>query len=111
MATGGDGAHVVINCLSGNLLQAAVRCVASFGRFVQIGKFDLEENNTIGMGLFLRNTSFYGVILENVFDAFPDEKQELHDLIEKGMADLVVRPLYRKVVEHQNVKDILRYSC
>lgn len=109
MATGGEGAHVVLNCLSGSLLQASVRCVADFGRFIQIGKFDLEESS-IGMGLFLKNTSFYGLILENVFDALPEDKQELHDLFEKGLEGLVVRPLQRKIVEHQNVTAILKYE-
>lgn len=109
MATGGVGAQVVLNCLSGSLLQASVRCVASFGRFIQLGKFDLDENNSIGMGVFLKNTSFYGLVLENIFDADPEEKQELHDLIVEGIQKLVVRPLQRKVVEHQNVEQILRY--
>lgn len=109
IATGGEGAHVVLNCLSGSLLQASVRCVAEFGRFLQIGKFDLDENNSIGMGLFLKNTSFYGVILEDVFEASDEEKKQIHDLIEKGMEKIVVRQLHRKVVEHQNIKEILRY--
>lgn len=108
MATGGVGAHVVVNCLSGSLLHASVRCVASFGRFIQLGKFDLEENNSIGMSLFLRNTSFYGLLLENVFDDDLEEKQELHDLIVEGIQKLIVRPLHRKIVEHQNVGEILR---
>lgn len=108
IATGGEGAHVVLNCLSGSLLQASVRCVAEFGRFLQIGKFDLDENNSIGMGLFLKNTSFYGVILENVFEATDEEKKELRELVERGLETVVVRQLHRKVVEHQNIKEILR---
>lgn len=108
MATGGVGAHVVLNCVSGSLLQASVRCVAAFGRFIQLGKFDLDENNSIGMSVFLKNTSLYGLVLENIFDADLEEKEELRSLVEEGIKKLTVRPLQRKVVEHQNVKEILR---
>lgn len=56
--TGGKGVDVVINSLSGNLLQESFNCMSQFGRFVEVGKRDLEQNNRLGMFPFTRNVSF-----------------------------------------------------
>lgn len=40
--TGGAGVDVVINSLSGSLLKATWDCMARFGRFLEIGKVDIE---------------------------------------------------------------------
>jgi NADPH:quinone reductase-like Zn-dependent oxidoreductase len=47
--TNGRGVDLVLNSLSEDKLQASVRCLAPRGRFLEIGKFDLMNNNTIGM--------------------------------------------------------------
>ncbi|CAH0563662.1 unnamed protein product [Brassicogethes aeneus] len=107
MATGGLGAHVILNCLSGSLLHSSVSCIAEYGRFIQIGKYDLHENNTIGMNIFLKNTSFYSVNLENIFNVPHEVKMELKGLIENGIDQRAVRPLVRKIVIHQNIESIL----
>jgi fatty acid synthase len=46
--TNGRGVDLVLNSLSEEKLQASVRCLAPRGRFLEIGKFDLISNNTIG---------------------------------------------------------------
>lgn len=47
--TGGKGVDVVLNALSGSLLKASWNCIASFGRFVEIGKRDIEQNKALNM--------------------------------------------------------------
>jgi NADPH:quinone reductase-like Zn-dependent oxidoreductase len=47
--TGGKGVDVVLNSLSGKLLKASWDCIASFGRFVEIGKRDIEQNKALNM--------------------------------------------------------------
>jgi fatty acid synthase len=47
--THGRGVDLVLNSLAEEKLQASVRCLAPRGRFLEIGKFDLSKNNTIGM--------------------------------------------------------------
>jgi fatty acid synthase len=47
--THGRGVDLVLNSLAEEKLQASVRCLAPRGRFLEIGKFDLSNNNTIGM--------------------------------------------------------------
>jgi fatty acid synthase len=47
--THGRGVDIVLNSLAEEKLRASVRCLAPRGRFLEIGKFDLQNNNTIGM--------------------------------------------------------------
>lgn len=60
-ATDGRGVDVVLNSLSGRLLEATWRCLAPFGRFVEIGKRDVHENAGLPMDVFRRNVSFSSI--------------------------------------------------
>lgn len=61
--TGGRGVDVVVNSLSGELLQDTWSLIAEFGRFVEIGKKDILANSYLGMRQFERNVSFFSVDL------------------------------------------------
>lgn len=61
--TGGRGVDVVLNSLSGMLLQQSFNCVAPFGHFVEIGKFDTERNSNLEMAPFSRAASFTAIDL------------------------------------------------
>ena len=52
--TDGYGVDLVLNSLAEEKLQASVRCLAEGGRFLEIGKFDLSRNNSLGMAIFLK---------------------------------------------------------
>ncbi|XP_044760998.1 fatty acid synthase-like [Coccinella septempunctata] len=106
-ATGGAGADIVMNCLSGPLLQASMGCLADYGKFIQYGKYDVDENNSIGMFVFLRNISFYVVDFNELLNEDDSVKNEIRECVQKGLEELAVRPLHRKVVESQDVKLIL----
>ena len=51
--TNGRGVDLVLNSLAEEKLQASVRCLASGGRFLEIGKFDLQNNNYLGRLYFI----------------------------------------------------------
>ncbi|KAL2813950.1 hypothetical protein BDW59DRAFT_24526 [Aspergillus cavernicola] len=59
--TGGKGVDVVLNSLSGRILQESFNCLCEFGRFVEIGKRDLEQNSRMDMLPFSRNVSFSAI--------------------------------------------------
>ncbi|RAH80851.1 polyketide synthase [Aspergillus japonicus CBS 114.51] len=59
--SGGKGVNLVLNSLSGPLLQSSFDCLADFGRFVEIGKKDLEQNSWLSMATFARNVSFSSI--------------------------------------------------
>jgi NADPH:quinone reductase-like Zn-dependent oxidoreductase/SAM-dependent methyltransferase len=70
-ATHGRGVDVVINSLSGDLLQASFALVADFGRFIEIGRKDFLLNNHLGMRAFDRNVTFSGVDVYKLFTQKP----------------------------------------
>jgi NADPH:quinone reductase-like Zn-dependent oxidoreductase len=47
--TNGRGVDLVFNSLTEEMLLASVRCLAHRGRFLEIGTFNLQKNNTIGI--------------------------------------------------------------
>ena len=56
--TQNQGVDVVLNTLSGEGLLASWDCIASYGRFVELGKREIQANASLPMAPFLRNASF-----------------------------------------------------
>ncbi|KAL4784902.1 hypothetical protein BJX76DRAFT_367291 [Aspergillus varians] len=59
--TNGQGADVVLNSLSGDLLTASWECIAPYGRFIEIGKRDIMGHSPLDMYYFARNVTFSAV--------------------------------------------------
>ncbi|THD00081.1 hypothetical protein EYZ11_000406 [Aspergillus tanneri] len=76
-ATGGEGVDVALNSLGGDALQATFRCVAPFGRFIEIGKRDIEQNARLEMAPFDKNISFASVDLNLVRAKRPEILRKL----------------------------------
>ncbi|KAL6237472.1 hypothetical protein BDW75DRAFT_238260 [Aspergillus navahoensis] len=60
-ATNGRGVDLVLNSLSGPLLQESLNIVAPFGHFghfIELGKRDIEQNNYLEMQPFSRHITF-----------------------------------------------------
>ncbi|TVY71472.1 Compactin diketide synthase mokB [Lachnellula suecica] len=91
--TGGKGVDVVLNSLAGEMLKATWKCIATFGRFIEIGKRDLVDNSRLDMRPFLRNVTFASIDLITVFLENQDLAAELlagsMDLIRKGGVKLI----------------------
>lgn len=56
--TQGRGIDVVLNSLSGELLHTSWKCVAEFGKLVEIGKRDPQTYAKLDMEPFLANRSY-----------------------------------------------------
>ncbi|KAL8775852.1 MAG: hypothetical protein Q9194_003575 [Teloschistes cf. exilis] len=54
----GQGVDLILNSLSGDLLHATWRCVAPFGKMIEIGKRDLIGFGKLDMNTFLANRSY-----------------------------------------------------
>lgn len=103
-ATGGRGVDCVLNSLAGELLRATTEVVADGGCVVEIGRFDLQQNNSpFGMAFFEHNRCYHGVDLDQLFAAPPAEARRaggldaacavFKDLLARG----IVRPLPARV--------------
>ena len=57
---------MVLNSLSEDKLQASLGCVARFGHFCEIGKFDIQQDSAVGLRVFERNISFHAFDMSEV---------------------------------------------
>ncbi|XP_046739713.1 fatty acid synthase-like [Diprion similis] len=109
--TRGRGVDIVLNSLAEEKLQASVRCLATGGRFLEIGKFDLAANNPLGMEAFLKGISFHGILLDNLFNGFIEEKKIIWAMLTEGIKIGAVKPLVRTVFPMDQVEAALRYMA
>jgi NADPH:quinone reductase-like Zn-dependent oxidoreductase len=57
-STDGYGVDIILNSLTGDLLDASWRCIAEGGTMVELGKKDHIDRNTLSMEHFARNVSY-----------------------------------------------------
>lgn len=101
--TGSRGVDVVLNSLAGEPLRLTWRCIARFGRFVELGQKDIVGNTGLDMEPFLRNVSFHSVNMLDLLDhdvpataqVFSEVVQLLKDGIAKPIAPITSFPLSR----------------
>ena len=62
-ATEGNGVDLVLNSLSGEALRRSWDLLAPFGRFIEIGKKDAQNNGKVELRPFLRNVTMASVEL------------------------------------------------
>lgn len=82
--TKGRGVDLVLNSLAEEKLLASVRCLAKGGKFLEIGKFDLANNNKLNLLLLQKGCSFHGIMLDQLFVAQPSIKKKVGSMIEEG---------------------------
>jgi len=70
--TNGKGVDFVLNSLSEEKLLASLRCLGKSGHFLEIGKYDMANDNKIGLGCFLKEITFHAVLADSLLVA-PDE--------------------------------------
>lgn len=80
------GVDVVLNSLSGDALVASWECVAPFGRFIEIGKADIEANSKLPMSAFAKNVSFAALEMQTIIETRPDIIEKSLGVILKGYA-------------------------
>lgn len=66
--TGNRGVDLVLNSLSGELLHLSWRCVAKFGKMIELGKRDVLGQGQLDMDVFAGNRSFIGVDTKQIID-------------------------------------------
>ncbi|RAH40566.1 ketoacyl-synt-domain-containing protein [Aspergillus brunneoviolaceus CBS 621.78] len=92
-ATKGKGVDVVLNSLAGALLRETWQCVGMFGRFIEIGKRDIEQNSMVEMGPFGRSTMFASLDLITLGERRGKEVQRILGAINGLMEKREIRPV------------------
>ena len=115
-ATQGRGVDIVLNSLAEEKLQASVRVVARHGRFLEIGKYDMTKDSSLGMSAFLKNISFHGILLDALFNLAVDDsvtshmhKKMVSDLMRQGISNGTVRPLRTTLFTMGQAEDAFRF--
>ncbi|KAK4695698.1 hypothetical protein P7C71_g2103, partial [Lecanoromycetidae sp. Uapishka_2] len=85
--TKGRGVDVIINSLAGDALRESWRCLAMFGRFIELGKRDAIENGRLDMAPFERSVSYISV----GWDHFAKNRPEFVGSIVKEVMDLFTK--------------------
>jgi acyl transferase domain-containing protein/NADPH:quinone reductase-like Zn-dependent oxidoreductase/surfactin synthase thioesterase subunit len=95
LATGGRGVDVVLNSLSGRLLHQSVKCLAPFGRFIEIGKTDIYRNARLGMERLGENISFFAVDVDRLAAQKPETHRQVLDEVASMFArgELAAHPV------------------
>ncbi|XP_055919370.1 fatty acid synthase [Eupeodes corollae] len=109
--TKGKGVDLVLNSLAEEKLQASVRCLGLNGRFLEIGKFDLNNNSPLGMSVFLKNTSFHGILLDSVMEGEESMQDQVVKLVADGIKSGAVRPLQTSVFNEMQIEQAFRFMA
>lgn len=107
--TNGRGVDVILNSLTGEQLQASLRCLAPGGRFLELGKADITKNTPLGMSVFLKNVTFHGISLDVVFESKGPERNQIVELLKKGIQSGTVQPLPTTVYNEYQLEQAFRF--
>ncbi len=75
--TDGYGVDVVINAIAGEALRKSFELLAPYGRFIEIGKRDITDNNGLPMLPFNRNLSFAAIDVDRLLKERPLEASRI----------------------------------
>ncbi|KAF2138887.1 uncharacterized protein K452DRAFT_276732 [Aplosporella prunicola CBS 121167] len=108
--TNGTGVDVVLNSLSGDLLHASWKCVAEFGKMVEIGKRDFIGQGQLAMEAFEANRTFYGVDFAPIAEKRPFVIKRLMERTMEYFRQGAIQPIRPiKFFDAAQIEDALRY--
>lgn len=63
------------------------------------------------MSVFLKNTSFHGILLDSLFEANNTEWKHVRKLVSEGITTGVVRPLDYTTFDKYEIEDAFRFMA
>lgn len=108
--TQGRGVDVVLNSLAEEKLHASIQCLATNGRFLETGKYNILNGNRIDMSIFLKNIAFHGIQLEMLFEDCADKRETIR-FVTEGIENGVVRPLPTKVFREEYLEQGFKFMA
>lgn len=107
--TNGKGVDFVLNSLSENKLKASIRCLGYNGTFLEIGKFDMANNNEIGLEPFLKELTFRSVMADRFTELEYADRMLIRNHLVKDLKDGIIKPLPTTVFDVDEVEKAFRY--
>ena len=76
-ATDEEGVDIVLNSLAGEFIPTSLKLLRSYGRFLEIGKSDIYQDNSLGLRPFRNNLSYFAIDLDRMFRERPQRVRHL----------------------------------
>jgi NADPH:quinone reductase-like Zn-dependent oxidoreductase/acyl carrier protein len=106
--THGEGVDIVLNSLAGEAIAKSFSVLRPYGRFVEIGKRDIYENNRIELRPFRNNLSYVAVDLDKLCAQRPDY---IRTLMRDSLHDEMLHPLAHRVFSIEDCVSAFRYMA
>ncbi|KAJ4413900.1 Type I Iterative PKS [Gnomoniopsis sp. IMI 355080] len=91
--TGGRGVDVILCSARGALMHEYWRCIATGGRFVEIGRTEVLDNGSLSLGVFRRNATFTSFDLEVMSKEKPEIIARLMRTVQELKREGHIEPL------------------
>lgn len=109
--TGGRGVDVVLNSLSGELIDRGLEALAPYGRFVELGKRDVWEDRPVGLRFFRKNISFHVVDLADAVETQRERVREWLEIVLDQLASGAWQPLPVKTFGAQESSEAFQFMA
>ncbi|HXO00971.1 MAG TPA: SDR family NAD(P)-dependent oxidoreductase, partial [Stellaceae bacterium] len=107
-ATGGAGVDAVLNSLHGEAMEASLELLKPFGRFIELGKRDFQENRRLQARLLRRNVSYFAVDVDQLAARRPEFAKALLGELAAALAAGEIRPLAHRCFAFAEIADAFR---
>ncbi len=108
-ATQGRGVDVVLNSLSGALIEKGLKCLGPYGRFIELGKRDIHDNAAVGLKALKANISFHVVDVAALIENRPEIAARLLSEIVAMVEAGEIQPLPARNFSAQAVVEAFQY--
>jgi fatty acid synthase len=109
--TKGKGVNVVLNWFNNESFQPSFRCMAPFGRFLDMGDYySFKSYQYYSMPFANKNITYYTIYFDSFF--VPEqatEWQNVYKLVLDGIHSGIVRPLTSNVYESYKIQEAFKY--
>lgn len=117
--THGRGVDIILNSLSEDKMTASFRCLAPFGRFLEIGKYDLIMNSPFDVADFQDNKSYHSICIAHLLDDAFNYKNSaaiqvmmrLKAMMSAGIASNEVRPIPSHIFDRDSIEEAFRFMA
>jgi phthiocerol/phenolphthiocerol synthesis type-I polyketide synthase C len=106
--TGGQGVDVVLNSLTGEVMERSLELLKPFGRFLELGKRDFYMNRRFHLSPLRQNISYFAIDVDQLPLRRPDLARALLAEIADALAKGEIRPLAHRSFSFAEIDDAFR---
>jgi NADPH:quinone reductase-like Zn-dependent oxidoreductase/aryl carrier-like protein len=110
-ATNGEGVDLVLNSLAGAAIDKGLSVLRDGGRFLEIGKRDIYEQNRIGLRPFRKNLSFTAIDLDKGLRERRAQVAGVFRNVVEQFENGDLRPLPHRIFSAPNIVNAFRYMA